>query len=246
MSKLTAHEGQQVPEVTFHTRQGAAWVDLTTAELFKGKRVVLFALPGAFTPTCSTSHLPRYEELFSVFKASGIDAIYCLSVNDTFVMNSWGEAQDVKNVVLLPDGNGDFSREIGMLVGKQSIGFGDRSWRYAIVVNDGKIEKLFSEPEVEGDPYGVSDADTVLGYVNPEAKAPLQFSLFTKAGCPHCVRAKALLDSKGAKYEVIELNKAITGRSLEAITGAKTVPQVYLDGQRIGTADDLEAWYAAR
>lgn len=246
MSKLSAQEGQRVPQVTFRTRQGGGWVDVDTSALFEGKRVVLFALPGAFTPTCSTSHLPRYEELHDTFVAAGIDAIYCLSVNDAFVMNAWAKDQGADKVVLLPDGNGEFSRGLGMLVGKQDLGFGDRSWRYAMVVDDGVIEKLFVEAEVPGDPYEVSDADTVLGYVAPDATAPLQFSLFTRAGCGHCARAKALLEAHGANYEEITLSKEITARSLEAVTGVTTVPQVFLGGERIGGADALEAWFAER
>lgn len=245
MSDLSNREGQRVPEVTFRTRQGSEWVDVKSSELFAGKRVALFALPGAFTPTCSTSHLPRYEELFSTFQKAGIDAVYCLSVNDTFVMNAWGEAQGVENVTLIPDGNGEFSKGIGMLVDKENLGFGSRSWRYSMVVKDGTIEKMFIEDNVPGDPYGVSDADTMLGYLAPEAKAPLQFSLFTKPGCPHCARAKDLLQTKGARYEEIPLSKTITSRSLQAVCGAGTVPQVFLGGQRIGGADELEAWYAA-
>ena len=245
MSDLTNREGQQVPQVTFRTRQGSEWVDVTTKELFGGMRVVLFALPGAFTPTCSTSHLPRYEELFESFQAAGIDAVYCLSVNDTFVMNAWGDDQGVENVALLPDGNGEFSKGLGMLVDKDQLGFGARSWRYSMVVNDGTIEKMFIEDNVPGDPYAVSDADTMLSYLAPDAKAPLQFSLFTKPGCPHCARAKGLLQAKGARYEEIPLSRSVTTRTLEAVAGARTVPQVFLGGQRIGGADDLEAWYAA-
>ena len=246
MSELSAREGQRVPQVTFHTRQGGAWVDLTSEDLFAGKRVVLFALPGAFTPTCSASHLPRYEELHDQFAAAGIDAVYCLSVNDTFVMNAWGADQGVEKVALLPDGNGDFSRGLGMLVGKQGLGFGERSWRYAMVVKEGVVEKLFAEAEGPGDPYEVSDADTVLSYLDPTAEPPLEFSLFTRAGCPHCTRAKALLDSKGARYEEIPLSKEVTGRTLAAVAGASTVPQVFHQGQRIGGADELEAWFAKR
>lgn len=245
MSDLSNREGQPVPQVTFRTRQGSEWVDVTSQELFAGKRVALFALPGAFTPTCSTSHLPRYEELYETFQQAGIDAVYCLSVNDTFVMNAWGEDQGVENVVLLPDGNGEFSQGMGMLVGKEDLGFGSRSWRYSMVVNDGTVEKMFIEANVPGDPYEVSDADTMLSYLAPDAKGPLQFSLFTKPGCPHCARAKDLLKSKGARYEEIPLSKSVTSRTLQAVTGANTVPQVFLAGKRIGGADDLEAWYAS-
>ncbi|MEB3343051.1 peroxiredoxin [Okeania sp.] len=169
---------EQVPDVVFKTRvrdesvEGPnpfRWQDKTTQEIFGGKRVVLFALPGAFTPTCSSTHLPRYEELYDEFKAQGIDEIICLSVNDAFVMFKWGQQQGAKNVFLLPDGNGEFSRKMGMLVDKSNIGFGMRSWRYAMVVNDCKIEKMFVEPgfadNYGDDPFEVSDADTVLAYL---------------------------------------------------------------------------------
>ncbi len=167
-----------VPKVTFKTRvrnealggpNPFEWKDLSTDEIFKGKRVVVFSLPGAFTPTCSTSHLPRYEELYDKFKALGVDSVVCVSVNDAFVMFQWGKAQGAKNVFLLPDGNGEFSRKMGMLVDKSNLGFGMRSWRYSMVVNDGEIEKMFVEPGYEDncptDPFEVSDADTMLKYL---------------------------------------------------------------------------------
>ena len=147
-----------VPETTFRTRvrneaiagpNPFEWKDLTTDDIFKGKRVVLFALPGAFTPTCSTSHLPRYEELSEDFKRRGVDAIVCLSVNDAFVMHQWGKGQNAKHVFLLPDGNAEFTRKMGMLVDKDNLGFGMRSWRYSMVVDDGVIEKMFIEEGFE-------------------------------------------------------------------------------------------------
>lgn len=168
----------RVPDVVFKTRvrdesvpgpNPYRWQDRTTQEIFGGKKVVLFALPGAFTPTCSSTHLPRYEELYEEFKALGVDQIICLSVNDAFVMFQWGKQQGAKNVFLLPDGSGEFTRKMGMLVDKSNIGFGMRSWRYAMVVNDGEIEKIFIEPGFEDncptDPFEVSDADTVLAYL---------------------------------------------------------------------------------
>lgn len=173
-----------VPNVTFKTRvrdenvEGPNkfdWKDLTTDEIFKGKKVVLFALPGAFTPTCSTTHLPRYEELYEYFKAEGVDEVICLSVNDAFVMYQWGVSQGRENVFLLPDGSGEFSRKMGMLVNKDNLGFGYRSWRYSMVVNDGEIEKMFIEPDFGDmcptDPFEVSDADTMLAYIRGVEKA---------------------------------------------------------------------------
>ena len=167
-----------LPDVVFKTRvydetlEGPnpyRWQDRTTKEIFGGKRIVLFALPGAFTPTCSSTHLPRYEELFDQFKQAGIDEIICLSVNDAFVMFQWGKHLGAKNVRLLPDGNGEFTRKMGMLVEKTNLGFGMRSWRYALVADDLSIEKIFIEPDFGDncptDPYTVSDADTVLSYL---------------------------------------------------------------------------------
>ena len=167
-----------VPSVVFKTRvrdesvEGPnpfRWQDRTTAEIFGGKKVVVFALPGAFTPTCSSTHLPRYEELYDEIKATGVDEVICLSVNDAFVMFQWGKAQGAKNVFLLPDGNGEFTRKMGMLVEKSNLGFGSRSWRYSMVVDDMKIEKMFVEPDFGDncptDPFEVSDADTMLAYL---------------------------------------------------------------------------------
>ncbi|MBD2256457.1 peroxiredoxin [Pseudanabaena sp. FACHB-2040] len=173
-----------VPNVVFKTRvrdesvggpNPYRWQDLSTQDIFGGKRVVVFSLPGAFTPTCSSSHLPRYEELYEEIKAQGVDAVICLSVNDAFVMFQWGKQQGAKNVFLLPDGNADFTRKMGMLVDKANLGFGMRSWRYSMVVDDCKIEKMFVEADFDDncptDPFEVSDADTMLTYLK-EARKP--------------------------------------------------------------------------
>ena len=240
---LENREGQPVPQVTFHTRQGNEWVDVTTDELFAGKKVIVFALPGAFTPTCSSTHLPRYNELAPVFFEQGVDDIICLSVNDTFVMNAWQEDQNAEHIRFLPDGNGDFSRGMGMLVSKSDLGFGDRTWRYSMLVVDGVVEKQFIEPDVPGDPFQVSDADTMLNHINAAAELPKRITLLTKPGCPHCTRAKQLLDDKGLRYEVIELgSNGVSYSSLAAISGQGTTPQVFVDGDRVGGADELEAW----
>lgn len=171
----------RVPEVVFKTRvrdesvggeNPYRWQDLSTREIFGGKKVVVFALPGAFTPTCSSNHLPRYDELYEEFKALGVDEIICISVNDAFVMFKWGRELGNKNIFLLPDGNGEFTRKMGMLVDKSNLGFGMRSWRYSMLVDDGVIEKLFVEPDFgdncSTDPFEVSDADTMLAYLKGE------------------------------------------------------------------------------
>ena len=172
---------QCIPNVTFALRQGdespedggcpigGEFVFKTALDLFGKKRVVLFSLPGAFTPTCSTYQLPGFEQQYNEFKAKGIDEIYCISVNDAFVMNEWARSLGIKNVKVLPDGNGDFTRFMGMLVNKTSIGFGARSHRYAAIINDGVVEKMFEEPGREdnhpADPYGESSPENVMKYL---------------------------------------------------------------------------------
>jgi len=238
-SMLENIEGQNVPTVTFPTRQGDEWVNVTTDELFKGKTVVVFALPGAFTPTCSSTHLPRYNELAGVLKANGVDDVVCVSVNDTFVMNAWLADQEAENITVVPDGSGEFSAGMGMLVDKSDIGFGKRSWRYSMLVKDGVIEKMFIEPDVPGDPFEVSDADTMLNYVNENAKAPDAVALFTKPGCPFCLKAKKALNDNNIAFEEIVLGKgkSATSVGLKAVTGASTVPQLFVDGKLIGDSD---------
>lgn len=170
--------GITLPDVTFHTRvrdesiggdNPFRWQDVTTADYFAGKRVILFSLPGAFTPTCSTMQLPGYENGAANFAAEGIDEIYVMSVNDTFVMNKWSWDQELKNVKVIPDGAGEFTRRMGMLVDKTNIGFGMRSWRYAAVIKDGVVEAWFQEPGISDnhgdDPYGESAPETVMAWL---------------------------------------------------------------------------------
>jgi peroxiredoxin (alkyl hydroperoxide reductase subunit C) len=203
---------ERVPNIAFQIRvkdesvEGEnpyRWDTLTCEDIFIGKKVILFALPGAFTPTCSTTHLPRYEELYDDFKALGIDEIYCLSVNDAFVMNAWAKSLGIKKVKMLPDGNGDFTRGMGMLVKKDNMGFGMRSWRYSLYVEDGLIVGTFVEPgfgdNVDYDPFEFSDADTMR-------KALVEF---------HKEQAAAILGGAGAtNIEVVETEEVI--KDLEA------------------------------
>src|SRR5215212_4862110 len=157
---LPSSEGKRIPQASFRTRQDGQWKDVTTDELFKGRTVVVFSLPGAYTPTCSSTHLPRYNELAGTFRKAGVDDIVVVSVNDGFVMSEWQNDQDAPNVTFIPDGNGEFTAGMGMLVDKSDLGFGKRSWRYSMLVRDGVIAKMFIEPEKPGDPFEVSDADT--------------------------------------------------------------------------------------
>jgi len=235
-------EGQKVPTVTFPTRKNDQWVNVTTDELFAGKTVVVFALPGAYTPTCSSTHLPRYNELAGVLKENGVDDIICLAVNDTFVMNAWLADQEAANITVVPDGSGTFTQGMGMLVDKSDIGFGKRSWRYSMLVKDGVIEKMFIEPNQPGDPFTVSDADTMLKYINPNAKAPSAVTLFTKPGCPFCAKAKVALKGKNIVFEEIILGKDATSISLKAVCGQTTVPQLFVDGKHLGDSDAVIAY----
>ena len=171
-----------VPNVTFRTRvrdetvEGEnpfRWQEVTSREIFDGKNIVIFALPGAFTPTCSSTHLPGFERKYEELKASGVDEVYCLSVNDSFSMFQWGKQLGIKQVKLLPDGNGDFTRLMGMLVKKENLGFGPRSWRYSMFVKDGEIQQIFCEQGIQDnspdDPFTVSDVDTMMAYLNRQA-----------------------------------------------------------------------------
>ena len=146
------------------------WKDVTPDSLFKDKKVVIFGLPGAFTPTCSSQQLPAYEALYDKFKNLGVDEVYCVSVNDAFVMNAWARALRLEKVKLIPDGSGEFTRSLGMLVNKPAQGFGLRSWRYSAYVEDREIVKFFEEPglnelSADDDPYEVSDPETMLRYL---------------------------------------------------------------------------------
>ena len=167
-------EQYQVPQVEFVFRENSEFVTRTTADLFDGKRVVIFSLPGAFTPTCSAYQLPGFEQKYEEFVQLGIDAIYCISVNDGFVMNAWAKDQGIEKVTLIPDGNAYFTRSMGQLVLKSNLGFGERSWRYAAVVDNGIIEKLFEEPgrsdNAADDPYGETTPEAVLKYVRTTVK----------------------------------------------------------------------------
>jgi len=235
-------EGQRIPNVTFRTRRDHEWVDVTSDEIFTGKSVVVFSLPGAFTPTCSSSHVPRYNQLVPSFETNNIDEVICVSVNDAFVMNEWKRSQKADRVTFLPDGNGEFSDGMGLLVGKEDLGFGKRSWRYSMLVRDGVIEKMFVEPEEPGDPFHVSDADTMLKYLDPQGELPHDVAIFTREGCPFCARAKGLLRDAGIEFEELVLNRDYTDQTLRAVSTTHTYPQVFVDGQLVGDSDALASW----
>jgi glutaredoxin-like protein len=239
-----SQECKKVPNVTFRTRVGSEWRNVSSDEIFKGKTVVVFSLPGAFTPTCSSTHVPGYNELAPAFRANGVDRIVCLSVNDAFVMNEWAANQGADDVLFLPDGNGEFTAGMGQLVDKGDLGFGKRSWRYSMLVRDGVVEKMFVEPNKPGDPFEVSDAATMLAYINPQARKPDQVAILTRDGCQYCAQAKSLLDERGIDYGELPLAHKVRNKALGAISGAQTVPQVFFNGHLIGGFEELKHWAA--
>ncbi|CAG2157943.1 Hybrid peroxiredoxin hyPrx5 [Cupriavidus yeoncheonensis] len=239
---LQSREGQRVPNVAFRIRQDNEWKTVTTGELFNGKTVVVFSLPGAFTPTCSSTHLPRYNELAPAFAKQGVDEILCVSVNDTFVMNEWAKDQESQHITMIPDGNGEFTEGMGMLVDKADLGFGKRSWRYSMLVRDGVVEKMFIEPDEPGDPFKVSDADTMLNHIAPDAKRPDQVVVFSKVGCSFCAKAKQQLSDAGYEYIEVPLDNKVRGKVLGAVSGEMTAPQVFINGRLIGGAAALEQY----
>jgi glutaredoxin-like protein len=233
-------DGERIDCGTVSLYRDGRWQQLNCDELFAGRRVIVFGLPGAFTPTCSSHHLPRFNELAPELKARGVEEIVCVSVNDPYVMEAWSRQQEADRVSLLADGNAEFTEAIGMLVDKRDSGFGMRSWRYAMLVDNGVVTKLFCEPEQAGDPYQVSDADTMLRHLDPEAKPPDEVVIFTRAGCPHCARAKELLEQGGFDYVEFALDDSIRGRVVRALADQTSVPQVFINGELIGGADELE------
>lgn len=235
--------GEMVPDVVFKVIENGEWKDVSTDDIFAGRTVVVHSLPGAATPTCSTAHLPRYDELTATFQQNGVDEVVCISVNDTFVMNSWKKDLGVKNVRMIPDGNGEFTQKMGMLVDKTDLGFGMRSWRYSMLVVNKKIEKMFIEPVEAGDPFKVSDADTMLKFVNPQCQLPEAYSLITREGCQFCAKAKQLLLDKNICYSEIKKETGVDARALRGLTGRKTYPQLLVEGVLIGGYDEMVKYF---
>ena len=215
---------------------------LSTADLFRGRRVIVFALPGAFTPTCSTAHVPGYSARLKDFQQAGIADVICLSVNDPFVMDAWQRAEKAEGLRFVADPYGEFTQAMGMSVDHRDASLGVRSWRYSMLVDDGKIETMFIEPDVPGDPFEVSDADTLFKYLRPNQKTLGKAFMLARQGCPHCARAKELLTARGIEFEAIYVGDELTMQGVKAASGAATVPQIFLEGQLIGGADQLTAF----
>lgn len=239
MSKRTSREGTAVPSSELVELRDGQLQRHNTAELFKGRRVILFALPGAFTPTCSTAHVPGYVARLKDFRDAGIDEIICLSVNDPFVMEAWQRSEKAHGIRFMADPYGEFTQAMGMAIDHRDASLGTRSWRYSMLIDNGKIEKMFIEPDVPGDPFEVSDADTMWKYLRPNQAGVGSAFMLARHGCPHCARAKELLERSGMVYEAVYLGDELTMQGVKAASGAATVPQVFVNGKLIGGADQL-------
>jgi glutaredoxin-like protein len=242
MSTRASREGSFVPEVELAEMSGGTVKRIPSRALFGGRRVILFALPGAFTPTCSTAHVPGYVARLTQFRDAGIDEVVCLSVNDPFVMEAWQRSEKAEGVHFIADPHAEFTRAMGMDIDHRDVPLGTRSWRYSMLVNDGKIEKMFIEPDTPGDPFEVSDAETMWKYLRPQDESVGPVLMLAREGCPHCARAKALLEERGIAFEAVHVGTELSMRGVKAAAGAAKVPQVFIDGTLIGGADELEQY----
>jgi peroxiredoxin/glutaredoxin len=239
MSNRVSRVGSPVPSVELAELRDGNVQRVTSAQLFAGRRVILFALPGAFTPTCSTAHVPGYVAKLKDFHDAGIDDVVCLSVNDPFVMEAWQRSEKAEGVRFIADAYGEFTAAMGMSIDHRDASLGTRSWRYSMLVDDGKIDAMFIEPDVAGDPFEVSDADTMWNYLRPNQKSKGTAFMLARHGCPHCARAKDLLTRSGITFEALYLGDELTMQGVKAASGAATVPQIFIEGKLIGGADQL-------
>ena len=243
MAERSSREGQRVPEVELAQVHEGHLRRVKSRDLFAGKRVIVFALPGAFTPTCSTAHVPGYVAHLRDFREAGIADVICLSVNDPYVMDAWHREEKAQGIHFVADPFAEFTRAMGMAVDNREALLGVRSWRYSMVVKDGTIEKMYIEPAKPGDPFEVSDAETMLRYLRPGHKTLGPALMLARHGCPYCARAKRMLDERRIPYEAVHIGEGgLTMQGVKAATGVAKVPQVYIGGQRIGGAEELERW----
>jgi peroxiredoxin/glutaredoxin len=243
---LASSEGSRIPDADLCRLRDGTVQRVSAADLFGGRRVLVFALPGAFTPTCSTAHVPGYVARANDFRRAGIDDIICLSVNDPYVMDAWQDAEKARGITFVADPEGDFTRAMGMLVDKRDAGLGMRSWRYSMLVNDGRIEKMFIEPEMPGDPFEVSDAETMLKHLRPNEKGAGAILMLARHGCPHCRRAKQMLNERDLAFEAVHIGDELSMRGVAAAAGKAQVPQIFIDGKLVGGADQLGQYLEQR
>jgi peroxiredoxin/glutaredoxin len=246
MSKHRSREGSSVPDIELAEMKDGKVSRFRSSDLFSGRKVVLFALPGAFTPTCSTAHVPGYRTRLKDFQEAGIDDVVCLSVNDPFVMEAWQRSEKAQGVRFIADPYAEFTEAMGMAVDHRDASLGTRSWRYSMLVDDGRIEKMFIEPDKPGDPFEVSDADTMFKYLRPDHETPGPVLMLAREGCSFCARAKEMLNQHGIPFDVVHLGEELTMEGVKAASGVAKVPQIFIQGELIGGAEQLEKYLAAR
>jgi len=234
--------GQLLPNVTLFIEEASQAKAISTRAFFVGRRVALFAVPGAFTPTCSSAHVPRFNALARDFRRAGIDAVVCLAVNDLFVLGAWQQKLGAESLQFLADPKGDFARAVGLLKDLGPLGL--RSRRYALIARDGVVEHCFVEADHDGDPFEVSDADSLLS-AHTGVLPPPAVLLFALEGCPRCAKTKELLDQRGLDYEVLHIGEQLSMQAVRAATGRHQVPQVFIDGECIGGYEDLQRAFGA-
>ena len=237
--------GTQIPDVELVELLDAKVVRIRSVDLFRGRRVALFALPGAFTPTCSSEHVPGYVRMLDQLQDAGVTEVICLSVNDPYVMEAWQRAEKAQSLRFISDPYGDFTAGMGMLVDNRDAALGKRSWRYSVLVDNGLIEAMFVERDVPGDPFEVSGAETMMKHLKPDYVTPRPAFMLARHGCPHCARAKQLLKERGIPFEAVHLSDEFTMQGVKAASGATTVPQVFIDGRLIGGADQLQQHFSS-
>ncbi len=246
MANRISREGQRVPNAELAELREGNVHRVRGSELFGGKRVILFALPGAFTPTCSTAHVPGYVAHLDEFRDAGIDDVICLSVNDPYVMEAWQRSEKAQGIHFVADPFAEFTQGMGMAIENREAGLGVRSWRYSMVVKDGVIEKMFIEPDKPGDPFEVSDAETMRRYLLPNRRAIGPILMLARHGCPYCARAEEMLRSRGLRYDIVHLGDELTMQGVKAASGAAKVPQIFIDGKLIGGSSELEHYLDER
>ena len=234
--------GTQVPSTELAELRDGSVRRFSSHELFDQRRVILFALPGAFTPTCSTAHVPGYIARLQDFRDTGIDEIVCLAVNDPYVMDAWRRAEKAGGIRFVADPFAEFTRAIGMTMNHPENFLGERSRRYSMLINDGHIETMFIEADGPGDPFKVSDAETMWQYWRPNEKGHKTAFMLARRGCPFCAKARALLDEHGIVHDAVYLGEELSMLGVRAASGETTLPQVFIEGKLIGGADQLEAY----
>jgi peroxiredoxin/glutaredoxin len=246
MSNRISRVGSRVPAVELAELRDGNVRRISSTDLFNGRKVILFALPGAFTPTCSTAHVPGYVARLKDFHSAGINDVVCLSVNDPYVMEAWQRSEKAQGVRFIADPYAEFTDAMGMSIDHRDASLGTRSWRYSMLADNGHIEAMFIEPDLPGDPFEVSDADTLWRYLRPGQQAQGSAFMLARHGCPHCARAKELLERSSITFEAIYLGDELTMQGVKAASGAATVPQIFIEGKLLGGADQLSAYVSQR